>query len=803
MRQNFQKGILLYAVLWCLFFFHTTAHSQTYINKVWEQSDGQPQSLPWTANALDGNGNLIVVGNTEVSAGNHDVLVIKYDREGVELWQETYGGNANGNDYGVAVFVGQDGDVIVAAVVVDSVGEQNIAVLKYTSNGVLDWDVKWNGPSELADVPADLAVADGDHLYVCGATMADATSADYFLIKYDWNGNYKWEATYDHAGLNDAATNVELNNLYQPSVTGGSASSINTWDYATLQYDGDTGEPLDTIRVVLPGVGLDQALATFMDEDGNTYVTGYRESGGQKDIQTIKINNDLTLAWTANYDGGSDDVGNAIAVDTIGNVYVAGYMDDGSGGTYFLTVKYNAAGDELWYERYQPNGTEHLGVATKLLVHDAGVVVAGHASDGESLNYVLVNYSSTGQQLWAKEHDSGFGDDKALALQADGEGIFYVSGISETATGHQYTTVKYDVYVKDNPFLFDSLANPLFKENEIIVMFRPQLLDTMAVDKIDWQHGTLDELLPDSVSTAMMAKLGLNNDMIERTKVFKFYRNYTRADSISLSRLGEPVRMPKLWATFIMQLDNLDLIATCDSLAELVQYIGSAHPNYALIPYSNDPIFEEGLQPNLTSTSSYPDAHINVEPAWDVQVGQSHIKVGIIDNGIWWEHPDFMHNGVTKVANGMNFIGLPDSDPSIIDTSLPFGPENNSIGGWHGTACAGIIGAIRNNEEGIAGIAGGDAAEGNTGCTLVPLVVYEGVNDPITYDAATAAITEGAADFTTGNGLACHALNISWGFRYNWQYPYPDTFLEAVRVAYLNKCILVGAHGNYYPPGQG
>lgn len=74
----------------------------------------------------------------------------------------------------------------------------------------------------------------------------------------------------------------------------------------------------------------------------------------------------------------TDDVGNTVAADDDGNVYVGGRMDDGGGQLYFIVIKYDSAGNELWNQRYAPNMSTYSGEATKLVVHDDGVVVAGH-----------------------------------------------------------------------------------------------------------------------------------------------------------------------------------------------------------------------------------------------------------------------------------------------------------------------------------------------------------------------------------------------------------------------------------------
>ncbi len=772
-----------------------SVHAQTYINTEWVQSTGEPDNLPWTASVIDGQGDVIVVGNTQVAPGNADVLVTKYDGDGELLWQQTYAGTAGANDYGIAVITNIAGDIFVAATVTNAGSEQDFAILKYDEQGSLQWDALWDGPAGLADVPASMAVDSAGNLYVCGATWANAFTTDYALVKFNASGAYQWEATYDHADLIDAATAVSVDPAGHVVVTGGSASGINSWDYATLRYHGATGAGMDTVRVDLPGVGLDNALAMSIDEVGNIYVTGYRLNGSNQDIQTLKLTNSFELAWVQNYDGaGQADAGQAVAADTWGNVYVAGYMGNSSGGTDFAVLKYGPSGNLLWSKRFRPHTSSWQAQATKMVVATGGgVVVTGSAVDGSTLSYATVRYDANGNVLWSKLHDAGYGDDKALALTMGPTGIYYVSGQTETPSGLTYTTVKYNVYTKDHDAVLDSLGNPLYLEREVIVKFRAHLVDTTFVDNTNMQHTTLDKLVPDSVGQAIAAKLGLPPAYASRLKVLKIFRSWTRADSISISRLGDEVRLPKFWSVFGLESGGMEPVVASDSLWSLWPEIEYAHPNMVFLPQTNDPVYQAGLQAGLAPTDSFPQHHINVEPAWAIQTGQPFIKVGVVDSPVKWDHEDFVMNGASKVVGGKVYGGFP-QEP--IATSDPF-PYSGAE--YHGTACASIIGALRNNQTGVAGIAGGDVdGDGNSGASLITLIVG-GSSLNMTLNEIAPAITEGAVDiWGSETGFGCHVLNFSIAANpgFGQGYEPPHLLMQALDVAMLNNCVFVAAHGN-------
>ncbi len=768
--------------------------AQTYINTEWVQSIGSPDAvIPWTASTLDAASNLIVVGNTQVAPGNTDILVTKYNSTGDLLWQQTYNGTANGNDYGVAVQTTSGGDIFIAATATNTGNDQDLAILKYNAAGVLQWASTWDGPSGLADVPSDMAIDAFGNVFVCGATFTSPALTDYALVKFSAAGAFQWAQTYDHIGLIDAATSVKLDAFGHPIITGGSASAVNSWDYATLRYNGTTGAGMDTVRVALPGVGLDQPMGMSMDEAGNIYVTGYRSNSGQKDIQTLKFLHNLELAWVVDYDGtGYDDAGQAVAADASGNVYVAGYIGNQHGGSDFITIKYNAGGGLVWQKRHRVHSTSWKAQATKIAVSGTRIVVTGSAVNGSSLDYATVCYNSAGTVMWSKTHDAAGDNDLALALAVGNNAVYYVSGITEGPSGPAYTTVKYDVYHHEPDAVLDSLDNPLYFDDEVLVKVRGHLVDTNFVDRVEMQHTTLDRLVPDSVADVLAGAFGM---AATRVKVMKVFRRMTRADSISISRLGDAVRLPEYWSVFKMSAPSTDPLVVADSLLQLPDLAWYAHPNAIAQPHSNDPLYTGGLQASLAPTTGFPNGDINIEPAWALQTGRPDIRVGVIDNPINWNHEDLMHNGVSKVVAAYNYWELYDGSMQP-DLNQPYTEQFAYSDSYHGTACAGIIGALRNNDMGMAGIAGGDVdGTGNTGVSLVSLIIGTG-NTYMAQDGMAAAIVEGSSDIGTGNGFACHVLSTSVGFRFHWPEGAQAVLVEAVRTAHQNGAVLAASMGN-------
>jgi uncharacterized delta-60 repeat protein len=201
-----------------------------------------------------------------------------------------------------------------------------------------------------------------------------------------------------------------------------------------------------------PGNGIDVAFSIVVDSVGNVYITG--NSPGEtsaNDITTIKYNSAGQEQWVQRYNGpGNSDDGtngtNAIAVDSLGNVYVTGWSA-GTENTDYVVIKYNSNGDQQWAQRYNGVGNGYDAPYGIALDTSGNVYVTGTSTgDGTGFDYTTIKYNTDGQQQWAQSYNgSGNGYDAALALTVDASGNVYVTGTSTAQNGlGDCATIKYD-----------------------------------------------------------------------------------------------------------------------------------------------------------------------------------------------------------------------------------------------------------------------------------------------------------------------------------------------------------------------
>jgi serine protease len=177
---------------------------------------------------------------------------------------------------------------------------------------------------------------------------------------------------------------------------------------------------------------------------------------------------------------------------------------------------------------------------------------------------------------------------------------------------------------------------------------------------------------------------------------------------------------------------------------------------------SNDPYYNN--QWALSNTGQYGSqfagVDINVNDAWNITKG-NNVKVAIYDNGIDLDHPDLLAN-----ISGGGFDAHTNTTPS-------------HIRGNHGTACAGIVGAVQNNNIGISGVA--------PECDLVSISFY------LNFSTTPIQLASGF-NWAWQNGV--EVISNSWG-GYTPSNIITDAIYNAINLGRNGKgCIVVFAAGN-------
>jgi hypothetical protein len=194
--------------------------------------------------------------------------------------------------------------------------------------------------------------------------------------------------------------------------------------------------------------GSDIVQDMTISDSGYVYITGYTTGINWEDYLTIKYDASGNEVWVRTYNNdqanGTDEA-QAIAVDDSGNVYVTGIST--GNGTNFLTIKYDPSGNTIWTSRYDGPGT--FGDTPRGIAADnmGNVYVTGEASGANNIwDIVTIKYGPSGAALWITTYDGPAADyDSPNAMTMGSDGFIYVTGFSKGIdTGFDLALIKYD-----------------------------------------------------------------------------------------------------------------------------------------------------------------------------------------------------------------------------------------------------------------------------------------------------------------------------------------------------------------------
>ena len=296
-------------------------------------------------------------------------------------------------------------------------------------------------------------VGDGQGaLYAVGSLAAANGHDDIVAIRFGAAGEVLWTRTYDgSAELDDQAFLAALDPAGNLLVAGSSQQTGRGLDITVLKYD-PQGNLLWDFLYDGPGSGYDrpgESQGLALDSLGNVFVAGISFGGAASgyDGVLLKLASDSSLLWERRLDGaasGFDEL-YSLALDSADNLYVGG--DTTSASLDFVLRKYNPAGDLLW-QRLHDGPDAGFDLLYSLGVDaQANVFLTGLSENGASeQDLATLAYDSDGNLLWVRYLDGGAGhSDAPFSLATGPSGEVAVVGLSQDANrGSNGILVVYD-----------------------------------------------------------------------------------------------------------------------------------------------------------------------------------------------------------------------------------------------------------------------------------------------------------------------------------------------------------------------
>jgi hypothetical protein len=398
-----------------------------------------------------GYGNGITAAGT--ASGDNAVLV-KYNASGTAQWAKTVTAGNSSSEFS-AVTVDSYGNIYAAgyqkgtgsydygngAAAAGTAVSGNAVLVKYDASGAAQWArtvTEGSDESRFNAVAVDSSgniyaagrqYGTGSYNYGNGAVAAGADANDNaVLVKYDASGATQWVKTVTERAANSwfAAVAVDSSgNIYAAGCQYDTASygygngaaaagAADNGNAVLVKYDASGAA--QWAKSVTTGSSFSCFYAVAADSSG-IYAAGYQDGTG-----SYGYGNGITAA-------GANSGGNAVLVkyDASGAAQWAKTVTEGNSSSEFFAVAADSSGN-IYAAGYQ-EGTGSYGYGN-------GITATGTATIDS--NAVLVKYDPSGTAQWAKTGMEGSDESRFHAVAADSSGNIYAAGYQAGTGSYNY-----------------------------------------------------------------------------------------------------------------------------------------------------------------------------------------------------------------------------------------------------------------------------------------------------------------------------------------------------------------------------
>ncbi|MFC2150068.1 T9SS type A sorting domain-containing protein, partial [Calditrichota bacterium] len=367
---------------------------------------------------------LLIAGSTKSSgAGSSDFFLLKTNKEGEELWSETYGGQSA--DECRSIFRTEDNGLVLAGNT-RSFGEGgfDFYCIKTDNRGGEIWSQTYGG-NEDEECWSVVQTLDGGFALAGFTESYGEGGHDFWLVKTDEDGDEGWSQTYG-------------------------------------------------------GMQSDKCYSVVKTSDRGYALVGRTQSFGVGGVDgyLVKVERNGDEEWAIPYGGRSTDVFTSIIQTADGGYAIAGYTESyGEGGFDFWLVKTDDDGEQLWSKTFGGNASDECW--SLFQTADGGFALAGYSEsfgEGDSDSWLIVT-DENGGLLWSTSF-GGDSPEELFSVIQTSDGCITIAGYTES-----YGSGNLDMWVAKTeplPPSWGGLADTSFLEDSPLVMSLDHFYDNIA-----------------------------------------------------------------------------------------------------------------------------------------------------------------------------------------------------------------------------------------------------------------------------------------------------------------------------------
>lgn len=396
----------------------------------------------------DNSGNFVVTGSSIVSypgLSNYQVLTIKYDSLGNQVWINGEDNPMNSSDDVTDLIIDDSDNVYLAGI------HPNSFLLKYDSTGIKKW-IKGISPSyyeDVSEVDKQLCIDNDGNIYCCIPAWING-HVHSSIWKYSPGGELIWNKHFDDlSGSDDKPISIIYDHkayLYMAGSIIKTDTNINYYVYK-IDQNGDV--------IWAKDYGTDTYSYNFpkkliYGKESDLYLLGRRNDMFEDNqFNIMKLDTAGNIIWEKSISGGApyEDSPQDIIIDSINNIYVTGTI---YGNNKLYLIEFNKDGEFIW-DSSSNDTLSFDGTGYKLGLDDKNnLYVIGATFENGIIGYDMVIFKLDPDKnlKWFLEENFSSGSNYPVETILNCEDDFTMF-LKTGNTGIYYTTARYSNYTSD------------------------------------------------------------------------------------------------------------------------------------------------------------------------------------------------------------------------------------------------------------------------------------------------------------------------------------------------------------------
>ena len=282
---------------------------------------------------LDTDDNIFVTttSTSNLSRGK-DIFLLKYSNNLTLDWFTNW--SVAGIDSCTSVSIDTQDNIYITGTM--NFPKQDVFLVKFNNSGILKWNRTWNtGFHNISEEDLSFVIDSQDQIFL--GVKTNFTGAEWFLLKYDTNGNLLANISYAKQTPLEQLILDSNDNLY-------AVGSLKNMYLTKFDNNGNLEWNLTCIQEILRGtesIAIDRNDSVYIAGNelinNSTIVYGYNMT--DYDTYLMKFNNSGVLQWNETISYVNNLYLEILAFDPLGNIYLGGSLEKIAPGSLSYEIR--------------------------------------------------------------------------------------------------------------------------------------------------------------------------------------------------------------------------------------------------------------------------------------------------------------------------------------------------------------------------------------------------------------------------------------------------------------------------------